>query len=439
VALLKVEQTNLPTIQLATDGDVAIGTSVLSVGYPASSDAVTDATLEPTFKDGRISSRRTRENGLLPVYEISAALTGGMSGGPTVNLDGDVIGVNSFSIAGEVQQFNFVTPASLVTEMLTRNGVSNEPGPIDGLYRQALVDFFAGDYTAAVAGFEQVLDRVPSHPQAEEYRARAVAAATPTPEPTEEVTPVPATPTPAATPVEEEDTDEADEAGVPWLLIGGIVGGLTVTGLAGGGVWMFVRRPRRPPEGHQEAPAPLPERVPSEAGWMPPGWDQPAPHEPAIVLPAEPAGAVGSSHDVFVSYSTRDKPAADAIVARLEQDGIRCWMAPRDVIPGEVWGEAIVEAIETSRLMVVILSGEANQSAQVIREVERAVANDVVVIPFRIESIEPTGAMAYYLASEHWLDAMTPPLETHIAQLVKVAKALLESSPTRRAPAGIRR
>lgn len=141
------------------------------------------------------------------------------------------------------------------------------------------------------------------------------------------------------------------------------------------------------------------------------------------VLPGRPP------HDVFVSYCTRDKPVADAIVSRLEQGGIRCWVAPRDVIPGMVWGEAIVEAIETSRLMVVILSGEANESRQVIHEVERAVANDVVVVPFRIDAIEPSRALSYYLASEHWLDAITPPLETHIGELAEVAKALVPIRP----------
>ena len=136
------------------------------------------------------------------------------------------------------------------------------------------------------------------------------------------------------------------------------------------------------------------------------------------------------AHDVFVSYSTRDKPVADAIVSRLEQAGIRCWVAPRDVLPGTVWGEAIFQAIETTRLMVVVLSGEANESAHVHREVGRAVAKDVVVVPFRIESVEPTGAMAYYLAAEHWLDAMTPPLESHISKLVQVAQGLLDTAPT---------
>jgi hypothetical protein len=150
----------------------------------------------------------------------------------------------------------------------------------------------------------------------------------------------------------------------------------------------------------------------------------------APLLP--PPGA--PAHEVFVSYSHRDKPVADAVVSHLERAGIRCWFAPRDVMPGRVWGEAIVQAIETTRLMVVILSDEANHSRQVLREVERAVASDVVVIPFRIEAFEPTGAMAYYLASEHWLDAMSAPLESHIDRLVKVAQALLGTPRVQAAP-----
>jgi hypothetical protein len=123
------------------------------------------------------------------------------------------------------------------------------------------------------------------------------------------------------------------------------------------------------------------------------------------------------AHDVFVSYSNKDKPIADAVVAGLEKSGIRCWVAPRDITPGSSWGDAIISAIEGSRFMVIILSGNSNRSKQVIREVERAVANNVIIIPFRIENIDPTGAMAYFLSTEHWLDAITPPLERHIEKL----------------------
>ncbi len=145
-----------------------------------------------------------------------------------------------------------------------------------------------------------------------------------------------------------------------------------------------------------------------------------------------------ATYDVFVSHTSapQDKVVADAIVSRLEQAGIRCWVAPRDVIPGTVYAEAIIEAIAACRLMVVVLSGEANHSRHVQREVERAIANNVIIIPFRTELVEPSGAMAYFLASEHWLDAMTPPLETHISRLVEVASVLLQrEAPRDSAPA----
>ena len=66
------------------------------------------------------------------------------------------------------------------------------------------------------------------------------------------------------------------------------------------------------------------------------------------------------AHDVFVSYSHHDKPEADAVCATLEAKGIRCWIAPRDVVPGEEWGAAIVDAIRSSRVMVLVFSKHAN-------------------------------------------------------------------------------
>ena len=136
------------------------------------------------------------------------------------------------------------------------------------------------------------------------------------------------------------------------------------------------------------------------------------------------------AHDVFVSYSQQDKAVADAVVARLEQDGTRCWIAPRDIVPGTSWGDAIVDAITASRVMILILSMDSSRSRQVIREVERAVSSDVVVLPFRIEDVDPTGAMAYFLGTEHWLDALTPPMERHIERLSRSVSSLLSTERT---------
>ena len=133
------------------------------------------------------------------------------------------------------------------------------------------------------------------------------------------------------------------------------------------------------------------------------------------------------AHDVFVSYSHKDKPVADAVTASLESRGIRCWIAPRDITPGASWGEAIVDAIEGSRVMVIILSTSSIQSRQVIREVERSVAKGLIIIPFLIENVEMAGAMAYFLATEHWLDALTPPLEKHIEKLGDAVQLFLST------------
>lgn len=136
------------------------------------------------------------------------------------------------------------------------------------------------------------------------------------------------------------------------------------------------------------------------------------------------------AHDVFVSHSAKDKTVADAMVAKLEAEGVRCWVAPRDVIPGADWGESIINAIESSRIMVLIFSESANGSPQIKREVERAVHNSVYTIPFRIDNIEPTKSLEYFISTAHWLDAYSPPLGEHLKSLTRTIKAILETLNT---------
>src|SRR5262249_48043463 len=88
-----------------------------------------------------------------------------------------------------------------------------------------------------------------------------------------------------------------------------------------------------------------------------------------------------------LSYSSKDKSTADAACASLEARGIRCWVAPRDILPGKEWGAAIIDGIEQSRSMVLVFSANANNSQQVMREVERAVHRGMPIIPFRIEDV----------------------------------------------------
>jgi hypothetical protein len=131
------------------------------------------------------------------------------------------------------------------------------------------------------------------------------------------------------------------------------------------------------------------------------------------------------AHDAFISHSSKDKTIADAVCGTLEGKNIRCWIAPRDVPPGSHYGAALDKAIENSKIFILLISKGSNNSDQVIRELEIAADNGIPIIPIRIEDIEPTDAMRYYVKSLHWLDALTPPLERHLEKITASVQALL--------------
>jgi hypothetical protein len=116
----------------------------------------------------------------------------------------------------------------------------------------------------------------------------------------------------------------------------------------------------------------------------------------------------------------------------LEGAGVRCWIAPRDIRAGGEYGAAIIEAIDQCRVMVLIFSSSANESNQVHREIERAVSKGVPIVPVRLDEVIPTKSMEYFLGAIHWLDALTPPFERHLQQLVETVKAILSSHVSNR-------
>jgi TPR repeat protein len=140
------------------------------------------------------------------------------------------------------------------------------------------------------------------------------------------------------------------------------------------------------------------------------------------------AGVHLPDHEVFISYSHQDKALADAACAALENRKLRCWMAPRDIVPGMIWGAAIVDAIEDAKVMVILYTAHFNVSQHVLREVELAVSKGVVVVPLRLEAVPMSKGLQYFLATSHWLDALTPPVEEHLARLAETVQGLLGNS-----------
>jgi TIR domain len=132
--------------------------------------------------------------------------------------------------------------------------------------------------------------------------------------------------------------------------------------------------------------------------------------------------------DVFVSYSQPDRSCALEIVAQLEARGIKVWVAPRDIAPSADWAAEIIEAITTSRLMLLVFSAGCNESPQVRREVERAVHRHLPILPVRIADVLPTKSLEYFLSAQHWFDAFPGPLARHLDLLGQKVSHLLRAA-----------
>jgi hypothetical protein len=141
---------------------------------------------------------------------------------------------------------------------------------------------------------------------------------------------------------------------------------------------------------------------------------------------------------IFISYAHEDKQAADTVCAMLEQRGLRCWIAPRDVVPGVPYAESILDAISAARVVVLVFSSHANRSPHVLREIDRAVSKGLAILPLRLEDVALSKSMEYLISTPHWMDVQTPPLEQHIGRLADAIAILLDRGAAPR-PSGAAR
>ncbi len=133
------------------------------------------------------------------------------------------------------------------------------------------------------------------------------------------------------------------------------------------------------------------------------------------------------ANHVFITHAVENKKIANLVCEALESNGIKCWIAPRDVPYGMNFEEAIIDAICGSKLMILILSTHSNNSPHVKREIQNACMENAQtpILPFRVEDIRLNKALRYYLGSTQWLDASTPPLESHFENLINRVRVYL--------------
>lgn len=124
----------------------------------------------------------------------------------------------------------------------------------------------------------------------------------------------------------------------------------------------------------------------------------------------------------FISHAADDTSAANDLCRHLEQAGIRCWIAPRDVTPGRDYASEILAGIESCATFVLVLSARSNDSPFVHREVERATSKGKPVFPVRIENVLPDRELELFISSAHWVDAWDEPRSAHWERLARAIK-----------------
>ncbi|MGO9949650.1 MAG: toll/interleukin-1 receptor domain-containing protein [Steroidobacteraceae bacterium] len=137
-----------------------------------------------------------------------------------------------------------------------------------------------------------------------------------------------------------------------------------------------------------------------------------------------------------MSYASQDAAVANSIVEHLESQGLKCWMAPRDVRPGTEYADAIVAAINEAKAVVLLLSGRAVASSHVGREIERAASKHKQIVALRIDTAPLSRAFEYFLSNSQWIDLPNLGMPAAMAKLKEavghVSIASPQSLPSRR-------
>src|SRR5688500_19738506 len=135
---------------------------------------------------------------------------------------------------------------------------------------------------------------------------------------------------------------------------------------------------------------------------------------------------------VFISFGSADAELAHHVVQRLEQSGVRCWIADRDIDPAASYPAAITTAITGSGVLLLLLTDAATHSPHVHREIELAFNARRPILPVRIGGAAPTDDLQYFLSRSQWLDAGADLDDAEMARIEARTRDLLASRAARK-------
>lgn len=110
---------------------------------------------------------------------------------------------------------------------------------------------------------------------------------------------------------------------------------------------------------------------------------------------------------IFISHSSVDAEGAMKICELLERNGTKCFIAPRDIRSGREYAEELVNGIDHSAAVILLMSDNANHSPHVLREVERAVSKSIPILVYKLEEVALSKSMEYFLMTHQWINAQS--------------------------------
>lgn len=130
---------------------------------------------------------------------------------------------------------------------------------------------------------------------------------------------------------------------------------------------------------------------------------------------------------LFVCFSSKDEAVAREVVESLEASGLKCWISLRDVLPGQNYQEAIVQALEIASGIVFLFSEYSNKSMEIRKELSIGGSINVPVFPLRLSPIAASGALRYELAIRQWIDIF-PHRQHALGKLAQTIKDTIDGS-----------
>ena len=123
-------------------------------------------------------------------------------------------------------------------------------------------------------------------------------------------------------------------------------------------------------------------------------------------------------YNIFISYSTEDEAIANDVCSALEKKGIKCWIAPRDIQPGNPYARAIINGINLTEILLLVLTPDSNVSEYVLNEVDIAFNTKKIIIPFFAKEVTMNPDLKFYLSRKQWFIAY-PDYKLQLDNLVK--------------------